>query len=142
MSELNKRSVAGWVALGCGLALAGLVAFVVVIAIVVIGSMRSSTPYKEAVARAQHDARVTQVLGTPIEPGLWTGGNINIQNESGNADINIPISGPRGKASIHVVATKEGGRWSYSRMVVTPEQGEVIDLLAQPGSRGTAPPAA
>jgi hypothetical protein len=118
-----------WIALGCGVLFFGLIAFVGFIFTVVGGSMRSSVPYREATDRAQRDDRVAAALGTPIETGYFTSGSISVNNDAGNVDLSIPIHGPKGKAKIHVVGTKEGGRWSYSRMMVTPQTGEPIDLL-------------
>ena len=37
--------------------------------------------------------------GEPIEASLWMTGQINIMNQSGEADITIPISGPKGSGS-------------------------------------------
>ena len=144
MDERKKRGACGWIALGCGAAIAIGIVFVGVIVAVAVASMRSSIPYKDALALAQRDPRVAEVLGTPVEAGLFTSGSVSTENRSGSADLDIPIHGPKGKASIHVVATREGGRWSYTRMIVTPDKGAVIDLLApSPGeSRGTAPPGA
>ena len=136
----KKRAIWPWVLTGCGVLIAGGIVFVVVIMGVVFGSMRSSDPYKEAMQRAQNDPRVTEALGTPIEAGFFVSGSINVDNASGKADLNVPIHGPKGKGSIHVVGTKEGGRWSYTRMLVTPASGPTIDLLSEE-SESTAPPA-
>jgi hypothetical protein len=125
----KKTSPWVWVGIGCAVVFAGMIAFVAFIFFVVFASMRASDPYKDALQRAGNDSRVIEALGTPIEPGLFVSGSINTQNQSGTVDINIPISGPKQSASIHVVGTKEGGRWTYSRMVVTPKSGPAIDLL-------------
>ncbi len=48
---------------------------------------------------------------------------------SGQADIAIPISGPKGKATIYAVATKSGGKWTYSKLTVqVVGGGDEIDL--------------
>ena len=48
---------------------------------------------------------------------------------SGNADLTIPISGPKGKGTLYVVATKSAGEWTYSKLVVKIDStGETIDL--------------
>ena len=138
MNEPKRTNPWVWVGIGCGVLVVGCVVFVAFIAFVVVGAMRSSTPYKDAMQRAQTDPRVIEALGSPIEPGLFISGSINTQNQSGDADINIPVSGPKGKASIHVVGTKDSGRWTYTRMIVTPAKGEPIDLL---GGRASHPPA-
>lgn len=128
----NKTSPWVWVGVGCAVLFAGAVAFVAFIVFVVFAAMRSSDPYKDAMQRAQNDPRVMAALGTPIEPGWFISGSINTENRDGNANISIPISGPKQSASIHVAGTKEGGRWTYTRMIVTPATGPTIDLLDGP----------
>lgn len=91
--------------------------------------MKSSDVYREALHRAQNHPEVQAAIGTPIEAGWWMSGQINIQNETGNANISIPISGPKGKGTIHAVATKEGGHWRYSRLDVEVEGKQTINLL-------------
>ena len=91
--------------------------FVTLIFSIVLGSLKSSDVYKESVTKARTHSQVTAVLGTPIEPGFWVSGNINVENSSGSADMSIPISGPNGSGTIYVTATKVAGRWNYSAMV-------------------------
>ena len=136
----RKKPILPWILLGCGVLIAGFVAFIVFIIFVVGAAMRSSDPYKAGVSAAKNDPRVAEALGSPIEPGWFTRGSINTENAAGNADLTIPLSGPKGKGSLRVVGTKSGGRWSYSMMTVTPETGPEIDLLTEE-STSTDPPA-
>ena len=104
-------------------------AFAAFIVLVVFGAMKQSDVYKTAVARAKADPRVAAALGTPIEDGWYLSGHTNVNGSSGDADISIPISGPKGKGTIYAVATKSGGEWSYSKLQVKVEStGETIDL--------------
>jgi hypothetical protein len=130
MSE-GKTSPWVWVGIGCGVLFVGAVAFVAFIVFVVFASMRSSTPYKDGLARAQADVRVIEVLGAPVEPGMFVSGNIHTSGPSGTVDIDIPLKGSKQNGSLHVVGTKEGGRWTYTRMIMTPDRGEPIDLLGE-----------
>ncbi len=125
----GKTSPWVWVGIGCGVLVLGVVAFVAFIVFVVFASMRSATPYKDGLARAQADPRVIQALGAPIAPGWFMSGSISTSGPSGNCDINIPLKGSKQNGSLHVVGTREGGRWTYSRMVMTPERGDPIELL-------------
>ena len=127
-----------WIGIGCTVLFFGVIAFVAFIGVAVIGSMRNSDPYKDSLARARNDPRVIAALGSPMKPGLFITGSINTTNDSGSADLTIPISGPNGKGSIHVKATKTSGKWSYSEMKATVNEKE-INLLE--GSPGKAPPA-
>lgn len=101
---------------------------------VVMTSMKSSDAYKQAVAKARANPTVVEKLGTPIEEGFFVSGNINVQNNSGDADLQIPISGPKGKAVIHAVARKSAGKWEYSRLTIALEGQPELDLLGpEPG---------
>lgn len=106
------------------------VGFFVAIFYMVMGLMTSSDVYQFAVAKAQENPAVQQAIGTPIEPGILISGEIKLENASGIANLSIPIAGPKGKATIYVVAEKSAGQWSYSTLVVEiSETGERIDML-------------
>lgn len=90
--------------------------------------LKSSEPYQTAVARAKADEKVVAALGTPISEGFPTG-KVNTNNDSGDADIHVPLTGPKGKGTLHVVGTKSAGTWTYSTMSVTiAGTDETIDL--------------
>lgn len=104
-------------------------AFAAFIVLVVFGAMKQSDVYKTAVARAKADQRVTSALGTPIEESWYLSGNTEVSGGSGEANLTIPISGPNGKGTIYVVATKFAGEWTYSKLAVKIDSsGETIDL--------------
>jgi hypothetical protein len=131
MSNGKKSNPWIWVGLGCAVLFVGVVGFVGAVVFIVGTAMRSSQPYKDGLARATADPRVIEALGSPVEPGLFVSGNIQTNNQSGSADINIPLKGSKQKGSLHVVGTREGGRWTYTRMVMTPVRGDPIDLLEE-----------
>jgi hypothetical protein len=138
----KELGILAWLGIGCGVMLLGIVAFVCVFLITLFGALRSSTPFKESTARAQADPRVVSALGRPVEVEMFFSGKVNTHNRDGDADLNIGLSGPRGKARLIVVATKSAGVWSYSTMRVDPERGAPIDLLTSSGgSTSTTPPA-
>jgi len=96
----------------------------------VTAMMKSSDAYKFALAAAKENEAVLQAVGTPIEPGTLVTGKISVSGGSGNADLAIPISGPKGAATIYVVAKKSAGKWYYSTLVVEIDaNGERIDIL-------------
>ena len=104
----------------------GFAAFMI---LVIFGAMKQTDVYKLTVARAKADSRVIAALGSPIEDGWWLAGNTTVTGGSGNADITIPISGPKGKGTLYAVASKSAGEWSYSKLVVKIDKtGETIDL--------------
>ena len=104
-------------------------AFAAFIIIVVFGAMKQSDVYQTAVARAKADQRVTAALGTPITEGWWLSGSTKVTGGSGEADLSIPISGPKGKGTIYAVATKFAGEWTFLKLAVKIDSsGEMIDL--------------
>lgn len=100
--------------------------------VVIFGAMKQSDAYKMAVARAKADPRVTAALGTPIDEGWYLSGTTNVNGASGDADLSIAISGPKGKGTIYAVATKSAGEWTYSKLVVKIDStGETINLAPE-----------
>jgi len=100
---------------------------------VVFGALKSSDAYAEAVQKAQADGRVKALLGEPVAAGFWVSGKITLNGPAGSAELAIPLSGPRGAATLHVLATKAGGPWQYQRLEVMPAgAGAPIDLRAGP----------
>lgn len=106
-----------------------LAGFVALLVVLIFGAMKSSDVYKEAVAKAKARPEVINALGSPIETGMFLSGSTNINGASGEANLAIPISGPHGKGTIYVAATKSAGIWTYSTLVVEIKKtGERIDL--------------
>lgn len=119
-------------AIGCfGLILA-FVAFFSLIMMVAFTAMKSSDVYKQAVARAKANPVVVAKLGTPIEEGYFVSGNIDASPGRGEAKLTIPISGPKGKATIYADATKRGADWEFSALEVVIEgEAQKINLLEE-----------
>lgn len=112
--------------------------FVFVIVSIVFGAMKSSDAYKMALARAKADPRVVSALGSPITDGLFVSGKTNVSGTSGQADMTVPISGPKGKGTIYFVASKFAGKWTFSKLMVeVADTGQRIDLIEDPAT--TAP---
>ena len=96
----------------------------------VMSFIKSSDVYVEALGRAQNNPQVIQALGTPITGKFFCSGSINVSGASGNADLSIPIAGPKGEATIYVVAIKSEGKWEYQKMkVVVVNPAASIDLI-------------
>ena len=94
------------------------------------GMMKSSDAYQQAVREAKANPAVVQALGEPIEEGWLTMGNINVNGPSGEANLQIPISGPKGEGDIYLEATKSAGLWNYSTLLVRVDASDqAIDLL-------------
>lgn len=105
-------------------------AFAGSVALIVFGTMKSTDVYKSALARAEAHPSVIEALGSPVKAGFLVSGNTNVNGASGEANLSIPISGPKGKGKIYVAATKSLGQWNYSGLVVEIEKNhQRIDLL-------------
>jgi hypothetical protein len=97
----------------------------------VTSMMKDSDAYKEAMVMVQHDKLVSDKLGNHIETDGMISGSINVSNNTGNCDLQIPIKGSKGKGTLFVVAEKRG-KWEYSQMSVYVEAtDEQIDLIAK-----------
>jgi len=118
-----------WGLIGCGALIVLCGVGIVVIVAIVFGAIKSSDAYRGARATAERDPRVIEVLGSPVKEGLWVAGNVNVRDHTGEANFEFPIRGPKGRARVHAVATKESGTWRYSELTVTPSNGPPIDLL-------------
>src|SRR5262245_12157454 len=135
---MNPPENKGWfgrnwkwfVPVGClGMVLMAVV-FVVAVAYFAIESFKSSPPYQEAMAKTRSNAAVIRELGEPIEAGLLFSGRINVNGASGNADLSIPVSGPKKSGKVFVVAEKKLGKWEFSALEVEIEgESKRINLL-------------
>jgi hypothetical protein len=120
----------GWlIPIGCLGLLALVAVFGGAIFLLVTSLLRSSDIYRETLHRAEKDPRVVAALGSPIEAGWWISGRIETSGPSGEADVAIPVSGPRGSARIYAVAEKRAGRWRFETLLVRTAEGQEIDLL-------------
>jgi len=118
------------VPVGCFSVALMFLAFVGSILVIIFSAMKSTDVYKEALARAKTDSAVMEALGSPTKDGFLVSGNTNVNGASGESNLAIPISGPKGKGTIYVSANKSLGQWNYSGLVV--EVGQThqrIDLL-------------
>ena len=116
-----------WPIMVGGMPIVSLPAFLVIV--FVFSVIKRSDVYREAFNRASSDPRVIAALGTPIDKGWWVMGKVNVDTEGGNANIDFPISGPKGNAKVHAAATYEGNAWKYSSLIVRPDTGPEIDIL-------------
>ena len=83
--------------LGCFTVALLFLAFIGSILVIVFSAMKSTDVYKEALARAKADPAVIEALGSPIKDGFLLSGNTNVNGASGESNLAIPISGPKGK---------------------------------------------
>jgi hypothetical protein len=125
-----SRNWKWFVPVGCLTLVALFAGFVGAIMFFAFSMMKNSDVTQLALAKARGNAQVQQRLGTPIEPGWFVSGSINQAGSSGKADLTIPVSGPRGSATIYADATRFAGEWSFNRLEVAfKDDPNRIDLL-------------
>src|SRR5207244_7278462 len=108
-----KRNWKWFVLLGCFSIAMLFVVFVGSIVLIVFSAVKSSDVYKDALARAKTHPDVIEALGSPVTEGLLLSGNTNVNGASGEANLSIPVYGPKGKGTIYLAATKSDGRLYY-----------------------------
>lgn len=125
-----SRNWKWFVPVGCLSMILLAAAFAATVFTAVSGMMRSSDAYQGGFARAQASPAVAEALGSPLRAGWFTSGSVRTTGPSGEAQLEIPVSGPKGKGRIFVEATKSAGEWTYSKLeVVVDATGARIDLL-------------
>jgi hypothetical protein len=90
--------------------------------------LRSSEAYQMALATAQNDPTVQQVLGTPIKDGVFVSGSVEDNGSTGSAELEIPVNGPNQSGTLYVSAVKEEDTWRLTSLRLE-AGGEQYQLL-------------
>ncbi|WP_035648968.1 cytochrome c oxidase assembly factor Coa1 family protein [Flavobacterium sp. ASV13] len=91
--------------------------------------IKDSDAYIESMELVQHNKILIEKLGSPIETDGMVSGTVSAVNDVRKCDVQVPLKGPKGKATLFVVGEKRG-KWKYSEMSVYIEKtDEKIDLL-------------
>ncbi len=127
------------VPVGCfGLLIVTVVGGLAMVALI-FAIMRSTDPYQHALQRVQHDPEIVAVLGEPITPGWYVLGNIESSGASGTAALVIPVSGPRGRASVLLESRKVRGQWQFDYLAVNVEGRADSIVLVGPEAQSRHP---
>lgn len=116
-----------------------LCAFVGTVFTIVSYSFHKSFVFNEAIARAERNPQVVNRIGTPLKAGWLPTGNIQVSGDTGTAQMEIPVTGPRGNATIRLDARKASGTWRFS-VVEIEFEGETNWISLLETSDGTGPP--
>jgi hypothetical protein len=115
---------------GCLTLLALGLAFILGIVYLAGSMMRSSEPYRLALAQASAHPAVIDAIGTPFEEGWMPTGSVNVSGPGGTANLAIDLSGPRGSGTLYAVAQRNAGQWQFSQLVFGVEgSGQRLNLL-------------
>ena len=119
-----------WVVpVGCLLPVLLLVGCALAIFFFAMGVLKQTDAYKTALARVQTNSAVIEAIGAPISQTGTVSGNSNVNGGTGEANLSIPLRGPKGKATLYVEAKKSADTWYFQSMQVKVEKtGERIDL--------------
>ena len=124
-----QRHWKGLVVAIIGLVVVACIAMVLSVVGLVMWSIRQSDVYRMAMTKARQNPQVVHTLGTPIDPGWLVSGSMNIENDSGTANLTIPIHGPRQKAKMYLDARKRMGEWTFNSLTVKTDDGDQIELV-------------
>jgi hypothetical protein len=124
-----------WVVpIGCFGMIGAFVAAIGLIMYLALGMIKSDEVYKQALDKAKSDEEVVSFIGQPISDGFMPKGSINTTTNGGSADLQIPISGPKGSGTIFVEAQKANGEWEFKSLLVAVEGKDgdkTINLLEE-----------
>ena len=140
MSTVIKEQRQGWIrrnwkalAVWLGLALLG--------ATIAVVGLRYSEATELSIYTAESNPVLRQQLGQPLRIGWFISGSIDVQPGEGHAELEIPISGTKGKGKIYSEVKKRAGVWSVQVLQLdvdgTPNQ---IDLLESTPNAPTSSP--
>jgi TonB family protein len=117
------------VPLGCVTLILVLVAAGGAIFLFAMSAIKSSEVYKGALERARKSPEAVALLGEPIKDGWLVKGNVSLNGGSGNANFEIPVSGPKSSGTLYVRAVNESGAWMYEKLDLLAEGGQRVSLL-------------
>ncbi len=104
---------------------------------VVIGTMKASDPYVQALAAVQEDPRVQEAIGTPIKDVTWFPiGEVNFDNNQGDARFDFDVEGPKGRAHVRTESRMVNGAWSIVELIVTVEATNERIVFDPPQAEG------
>lgn len=86
--------------------------------VLIFASIKNSGAYHLAIETAKSNPTVQQVLGVPVEDGLFSSGSVEENDSSGSADLEIPLSGPSQSGTLYVKAVKEENTWRLLSLVL------------------------
>ena len=96
----------------------------------VSSAFKNSTPYNDAVAKAETNSIVIENIGKPITSDGMMNGNISLNGNDGTANFSMPVKGPNGTGKLHIEGTKTDGVWTYEVItMLLDDTGETINLL-------------
>lgn len=115
---------------GCATLIVIFVLFIGGIIFGAVSMVKNSEPFEEALERAQRHEVVIEHLGEPLESDGLFDGNLSYSNGEKEANITVPVKGPKGKGKIKVIGSATDDTWSYEKMeIILLAEKDTINLL-------------
>jgi hypothetical protein len=96
--------------------------------------LTNNDAYRMALHALRRDSKAAALLGDDIKASGFVGGNVNFHNQSGQAELTIPVRGSRGSGSLQLKAEKRDGIWHFEKLkLFSPDLPESLDLLREGG---------
>lgn len=83
--------------------------------------MKNNDAYRMTMAQITANDRVITEFGEPIEAGWFVTGSIHVNGSGGEANLSIPISGPKCEGRVLSRSEKIEGEWHIHLLVVQSE---------------------
>jgi hypothetical protein len=126
-----KKSNTKWILLAGGGCLLVVIIIVGVIAALVGGGFYMLSNSEASIAAqtfVRQNGEVKSEVGEPVTTS-FSGGNINIENGIGRADISVSVSGPKGSGTADVKLSQSGNApWTVTSAAFTNSAGQTTDL--------------
>jgi len=91
-------------------------------------ALKSSGAFEGALAHLIADPLVATRVGLPLSTGR-VGGDIRVVSGTGSAQLDFPVSGPKGSGHVYVSAARELGLWSIVQLDLVLADGSRLALL-------------
>ena len=103
--------------------------------------IKSSEPYQESMALVRNNSAIIELIGEPIDEGLFVQGKFQSGDNTGIADFAIPIHGPKGEGHVYVYAEKREGIWEYEVLSFVGKETEIaIEIFEGEEAQAEAAP--
>lgn len=97
--------------------------------------IRSSQIFQLAMEKAWHAPCVSAKLGNAADPGWSMMGELKESDTDGEANLSIPLRGVHGKGDLQLEATKSGGVWTITSLVLVKDGEQIRIVPAQSGCK-------
>jgi Cytochrome oxidase complex assembly protein 1 len=79
--------------------------------------IQSSEVFQATLKQAQISPCITNALGVPLATGWMTTGGMEEGADDGNANLSIPVRGPKADGKLEMIAEKHEGQWTITSLV-------------------------